>query len=80
MSKPKMANGILARDKDDTCPEGSIIFYPCEQIPIHLENGYWEWNDFQDDQERHWTVKRWNEEYGLKPPANGKCFEVEIAL
>ncbi len=83
----KMVSGILARNVKKT-PKGrggkSVLFFPDPGSLVRLVeykyNKVWEWTEMYYWDVIWWTLDRWNEKYDLKPPAPGKCFEVEIEL
>lgn len=67
MSKTKWTYGALCRDGRGKRNGGEIVLYGC------LLYGWW-------GLIAHWEVKEWEAQYDLKPPAPGKCFEVEIEI
>ncbi|HEC64873.1 MAG TPA: hypothetical protein ENI23_06260 [bacterium] len=76
MSK-KLTSGWLCRDFKRV--EGNILFFPHPKPKLDNDGFFW-LSEIDRNYIRDWTLKQWQAQYTLKPPAYGKKFEVEIEL
>jgi len=81
MAKRKYTSGVLATDDD-----GMIVFFWGQALPARKPKGDDVWSAVNDGEEgsraywREWYDDEWREQYSLRPPAPGQCFDCDVEL